>query len=62
LGLGLDDWLVVVEMNEGWPEWAAIQDDAQSVILAAAAEINVFIVKVQRSLMRELGKIPFAEP
>jgi hypothetical protein len=54
--------LVVVEMNEGWPEWAAIQDDAQSVILAAAAEINVLIVKVQRSLMRELGKIPFAEP
>jgi len=62
MGLGLDDWLVVVEMNEGWPEWAAIQDDAQSVILAAAAEINVLIVKVQRSLMQELGKIPFAEP
>ena len=63
LGLELDDWLgPVVELNEGWPEWSAVQDGAQSTMLAAAAEMKVLIMKAQKALMRELGKIPFVEP
>jgi len=63
LGLELDDWLgPVVELNEGWPEWSAMRDDAQSTMLAAAAEMKVLIMKAQKALMRELGKIPFVEP
>jgi hypothetical protein len=62
MGLELDDWLLAVEMNEGWPEWSAVRDDAQSTMLAAAREMNGLIMKAQKALMRELGKIPFAEP
>jgi transcriptional regulator with XRE-family HTH domain len=62
LGLELDDWLLVVELNEGWPEWSAVRDDAQSTMLAAAREMKVLIMKAQKALMRELGKIPFGEP
>ena len=62
MSMELDDWLLVVEMNEGWPEWSAARDDAQSTMLAAAREMRVLIMKAQKALMRELGKIPFAEP
>ena len=63
LGLELDDWLgPVVELNEGWPEWSAVRDDAQSTLLAAAADMKALIMKAQKALLRELGKIPFVEP
>lgn len=63
LGLELDDWLgPVAELNEGWPEWSAVRDDARSTLLAAAAEMKALIMKTQKALMQELGKLPFAEP